>query len=141
MDEKIKENLIYIRDNIKVDGILDMNDYGCLTGFNRKEVEENKCGTAGCALGWSALLPKFKEEVNNSFNSWGKFDYYIFDNQILPGFFRDHQECWEFLFGYMWEDYDNTIKGFKKRVTFLLDYKGDYNDFTYDEENFKEGWS
>jgi hypothetical protein len=70
MDEKIKENLIYIRDNIKVDGILDMNDYGCLTGFNRKEVEENKCGTAGCALGWSALLPKFEKEVNNSFNSW-----------------------------------------------------------------------
>ena len=44
-----------------------------------------------------------------------------------------------FLFGLRWADYDNTPKGFSKRIEYLIDIDFNLDSFNY--EDFKEGWT
>jgi hypothetical protein len=81
------------------------------------EIEEHSCGTSGCAVGHAPFvegIPKpEKEEL------WS--DYSVRIAFLNDGFLCEDQESlWDFMFGPIWFEYDNTPHGAAKRIKLAL---------------------
>lgn len=120
-----KENLAKLADYIEKDvtqEMFDMEHYRSNSGSPCEYIDEDNCGTVGCALGWAPFV-KGLGVVDSDFRfSWTDDGYVAalsFGNYV-DRVFDLHPVDFDFLFGGFWSIYDNTPQGFVKRALHLI---------------------
>ena len=144
-----KQNLLkladYIQHNVTQE-MFDMENYrpGGIEVDRSGQPIVSKCGTVGCALGWSPFVPGLevsskevvKLKTGRDYILFRKYSERIFD--LDEDGDKDSNE-WNFLFDSDWVGLDNTPRGFVRRVHALIDGL-DVSDSFFDcgDMNFDE---
>ena len=82
---------------------------------NDFDMEEYKCGTVHCAVGWASKIPELRQK-HSKLTMSGDFNYLAFAYSA----FNLSREQFNFLFSANWKKADNTISGAIARIRYLI---------------------
>lgn len=111
----------------------DISSFSNESGSDTEAFREgfNPCGTVNCAVGWMPTIePVVPEDWHLSQFDWDVYSIRVFTNGL--GF---EQNTFDFLFGGMWAEHDNTTEGVIRRIDDFILYGCDVDEILLEYED------